>query len=225
MSSDGNHDLAFKYPTGAYPDSPPATRSESAADIATAFHNMSIHTPARLSPNGATAQAKEVVYAVSFPSETVIRDAHHFSLAQGATTGGSMTSGPTQLQPTQSRVHTSNEQSDNEDDLSICPICTSEQAYCHCPATSLHTSPPPLPIPPQTSSPQHMGQIELNREQAEALVARLTASLDTHHENPVMVSREREPPPEYPEGSRGVAPELAAQGVEVLDIPVGGRQN
>jgi hypothetical protein len=70
-----------------------------------------------------------------------------------------------------------------------------------------------------------VGQIELNREQAEALVARLAASLDVHHENPVVIQGEREPPPEYPAGSRGVDPELAAQGVEVLDVPVGRRQN
>jgi hypothetical protein len=70
-----------------------------------------------------------------------------------------------------------------------------------------------------------MGQIELNREQAEALVARLAASLDAHHENPAEIQGEREPPPEYPTGSRGVEPELAVQGVEVLDIPVGGCQN
>jgi hypothetical protein len=70
-----------------------------------------------------------------------------------------------------------------------------------------------------------MGQIELNREQAEALVTRLTASLDVHRENPAEIQGEREPPPKYPAGSRGVEPELAAQGVEVLDIPIGGRQN
>jgi hypothetical protein len=70
-----------------------------------------------------------------------------------------------------------------------------------------------------------VGQIELNREQAEALVARLTTSLDAHRENPSAVPGEREPPPKYPAGARGVAPELAAQGVKILDIPVGGRQN
>jgi hypothetical protein len=45
-----------------------------------------------------------------------------------------------------------------------------------------------------------------------------------HRENSVEVQGEREPPPKYPAGSRGVEPELAAQ-VEVLDIPVGGCQN
>jgi hypothetical protein len=70
-----------------------------------------------------------------------------------------------------------------------------------------------------------VGQIELNREQAEVLVARLAASLDAHREDPTEVPGEREPPPEYPKGSRSIEPELAAQGVEVLDIPVGGRQN
>jgi hypothetical protein len=70
-----------------------------------------------------------------------------------------------------------------------------------------------------------MGQIKLNREQAKALVARLATSLDMHHEDPSEVPGEREPPPDYPAGSRGVEPELAAQGVEILDIPVGGRQN
>jgi hypothetical protein len=58
MSSDGNDDLALKYPTGAYPDSPLAVGSESATDITAAFHHMSIHTPARLSPDRAAAQAK-----------------------------------------------------------------------------------------------------------------------------------------------------------------------
>jgi hypothetical protein len=225
MSSDGNHDLAHEYPTRAYPDSPLAVGSESAADIAAAFHQMSIHTPARLSPNGAAIQAKEVVYAVSFPDEAVIRDAHRFSLAPGTTTGGSTMSGLTQPQPTRSGEDTRSERSADEDDLSICPICTSERAYCHCTSNPSSTSPAPLPIPPRTSLPQRMGQIELNREQAEALVTRLTASLDVHRENPAEIQGEREPPPKYPAGSRGVEPELAAQGVEVLDIPIGGRQN
>jgi hypothetical protein len=70
-----------------------------------------------------------------------------------------------------------------------------------------------------------VGQIELNREQAEALVARLAASLDAHRENPAEVQGEREPPPKYPTGSWGVEPELAAQGVKILDVPTGGRQN
>jgi hypothetical protein len=72
---------------------------------------------------------------------------------------------------------------------------------------------------------QCVKQIELNREQAEALVTQLVASLNTHCEDPTEIQGEREPPPEYPAGSRGVEPELAAQGVEVLDIPVGGCQN
>jgi hypothetical protein len=70
-----------------------------------------------------------------------------------------------------------------------------------------------------------MGQIELNREQAEALVTQLAASLKVHSENPTAIPGEREPPPEYPKGAWGVEPELAAQGVEVLDIPIGGHQN
>jgi hypothetical protein len=44
-----------------------------------------------------------------------------------------------------------------------------------------------------------VGQIELNREQAEALVARLAASLDAHCENPAEVQGEREPPPNTPQ--------------------------
>jgi hypothetical protein len=68
-------------------------------------------------------------------------------------------------------------------------------------------------------------QIELNRQQAEALVTRLAASLDAHRENPTEIQGEGELPPEYPARSRGVAPELAPQGVEILDIPTGGRQN
>jgi hypothetical protein len=70
-----------------------------------------------------------------------------------------------------------------------------------------------------------VGQIELNCEQAKVLVARLAASLNVHRENPAAVQGEREPPPEYPAGSRGVEPELAAQGVEILDITVGRCQN
>jgi hypothetical protein len=225
MSSDADSTLPYEYPVGAYADSPLGLGSNTAADIANAFHNMSIHTPARLSPDRAAAQAKEVIYVVSFPDKPVIRDAHHFSLAQGATTGGSMEAGLTQSQPNSSQILACDESSDNEDDLSICPICTSERAYCHCPSNPSPTSPTPLPIPPQTTSPRHVGQIELNREQAKALVARLAASLDAHRENPAEVQGEREPPPEYPTGSRGVEPELAAQGVKVLDIPVGRRQN
>jgi hypothetical protein len=133
--------------------------------------------------------------------------------------------GPAQLQPSARQVTARDEPSDLDDDLSICPICTSERAYCHCQPHPSSTSPSPLPIPPQPTSPQHVGQIELNCMQAEALVTRLAASLNAHCENPAEVQGEREPPPEYPKGSRGVKPELAAQGVEVLDIPVGRHQN
>jgi hypothetical protein len=225
MSSDADSTLPYEYPTGAYGDNSLGLGSDTAADIANAFHRMSIHTPARLSPNGAAVQAEEVVYVVSFPDEAVIRDAHRFSLASGAALGGASETGVTQLQQTQQGDDPCPVTSDDDDDLSICPLCTSEQAYCHCQPNPVTMSPPPLPIPPRPTSPRHMGQIELNREQAEALVARLAASLDAHHENPAEIQGEREPPPEYPAGSRGVEPELTVQGVEVLDIPVGGCQN
>jgi hypothetical protein len=225
MSSDADSTLPYEYPTGAYGDDALGLGSDTAADIANAFHCMSIHTPARLSPNGAAVQAEEVVYAVSFPNETVIRDAHCFSLASGADLGSALEAGPMQPQPAQQRDDPRPVTSDDDDDLSICPICTSERAYCHCPPNPMAVSPSPLPIPPRPTSPRHVGQIELNREQAEALVTRLAASLNTHCENPAEIQGEREPPPDYPTGSRGVAPKLAMQGVEVLDIPVGGRQN
>jgi hypothetical protein len=199
MSSDADSTLPYEYPTGAYPNSPLAIGSESAANIAAAFHQMSIHTPARLSPDGTATQAEEVVYAVSFPNETVFRDANHFSLALGATTSSSAMTGLTQPQPASSGEDTRHEQSDNKDDLSICPICTSERAYCHCPSNPLSTLPPPLPIPPQSSSPWRMGQIELNREQAKALVARLATSLDVHHEDPSAVQGEENLPLNTPQ--------------------------
>jgi hypothetical protein len=225
MSSDADSTLPNKYPTGAYGDNTLSLGSNTAADITNAFHRMSIHTPARLSPNSAAIQAKEVVYVVSFPNEAVIRDAHRFSLALGENPGSASEAGPTQSQQTQHGDDPHPITSDDDDDLSICPICTSEQAYCHCQPNPSSTLPPPLPIPPRPTSPQRMGQIELNREQAEVLVARLAASLDAHHENTIEIQGEREPPPEYPTGSRGVEPELTTQEVEVLDIPVGGRQN
>jgi hypothetical protein len=217
MSSDADSTLPYEYPTGAMADSPLGLGSDTAADIANAFHHMSIHTPARLSPDGAAVQANKVVYAVSFPKDPVIRDVHRFSLAQGTTTGSPMEARRMQSQPSPSWVTTRHESSDNEDDLTICPVCTSERAYCHCQPNATSTSPSPLPIPPRPTSPRCVGQIELNREQAEALVTRLAASLDAHRENPIAIQGEREPPPEYPTGSRGVDPELAAQGVEVLD--------
>jgi hypothetical protein len=225
MSSDADSTLPYEYPTGAFADSPLGLGSDTAADIANAFHHMSIHTPTRLSPDRAAVQAEEVVYAVSFPDDPVIRDVHRFSVASGTITGGPTEAGPAQSQPSARQVTAHDEPSDLDDDLSICPICTSERAYCHCQPHPSSTSPSPLPIPPQPTSPRHVGQIELNRMQAEALVTRLAASLDAHCENPAEVQGEREPPPEYPEGSRGVEPELTAQGVEVLDIPVGRRQN
>jgi hypothetical protein len=178
MSSDADSTLPYEYPTGAVADSPLGLGSDTAANIANTFHNTSIHTPARLSPDSTAIQAEEVVYMVSFPDNPVIRDVHCFSLAQGAATGGSAEAGTAQPQPTQSRAIACHKSSDDEDDLDICPLCTSEQAYCHCPPLPLSTSPAPLPIPPQPTLPQHVGQIELNCEQAKALVARLAASLD-----------------------------------------------
>jgi hypothetical protein len=225
MSSDADSTLPFEYPTGAYGDDSLGLGPDTATNIANAFHHMSIHTPTRLSPDGATIQAEEVVYAVSFPNEAVIRDAHRFSLASGADLGGTSEAGPMQPQQTQQRDDSCPVASDDDDDLSICPICTSKCAYCHCQPDPTTTSPPPLPIPPQPTSPWRVGQIELNREQAKALVAQLAASLNVHHENPAAIQGEREPPPDYPAGSRGVKPELTTQGVEILDIPVGGRQN
>jgi hypothetical protein len=225
MSSDADSTLPYEYPTGAYGDDSLGLGSDTATDIADAFHQMSIHTPARLLPDGAAIQAEEVVYAVSFPNETVIRDAHRFSLAPGATSGGVSEARSMQPQSTQQGDDPCPITSDDDDDLSICPICTSERAYCNCPPNPTNMSPPPLPIPPRPTSPQRVGQVELNREQAEALVARLAASLNMHCENPSVVQGEREPPPEYPAESWGVEPRLAAQGVEVLDIPTGGRQN
>jgi hypothetical protein len=225
MSSDADSTLPYEYPTGAYGDNSLGLGSDTAADIANAFHRMSIHTPARLSPNSAAVQAEEVVYALSFPDETVIRDVHHFSLASGADLGGASEAGPTQPQLTQQGDDSRPVDSDNDDDLSICPICTSEQAYCHCQPDPTTTSPPPLPIPPRPTSPRRVGQIELNCQQAEALVTQLATSLDAHCEDPAEIQGEREPPPKYPAGSRGVEPELAVQGVEILDIPTGGHQN
>jgi hypothetical protein len=225
MSSDADSTLPYEYPTGAYGDDSLGLGPDTAADIANAFHRMSIHTPARLLPNGATVQAKEVVYVVSFPDEAVIRDAHRFSLASGTAPGGASGARLMQSQPTQQGDDSHPITSDDDDDLSICPICTSEWAYCHCQPNPMSTSPPPLPIPPRSASPQCVGQIELNHEQAKALVTQLAASLDAHRENPAEIPGEREPPPDYPTGSRGVKPILAAQGVEVLDIPVGGHQN
>jgi hypothetical protein len=225
MSSDADSTLPYEHPTGAYGDDSLGLGSDTAANIANAFHRMSIHTPARLSPDGAAIQAEEVVYALSFPDETVIRDAHRFSLASGADLGGTSETGSLQQQPTQQGDDPCPVTSDDDDDLQICPICTSEQAYCHCQPNPTTTSPPPLPIPPRSTSPRRVGQIELNREQAEALVARLAASLDAHCEDPTEVQGEREPPPKYPAESQGVAPDLAAQGVEILDVPTGGHQN
>jgi hypothetical protein len=225
MSSDADSTLPYEYPTGAYGSDSLALGSDTAADIADAFHHMSIHTPTRLSPDGAAVQAEEIVYAVSFPDETVIRDAHRFSLALGTVTRGSMEAGPAQPQQDQQGDDSHPVASDDDDDLSICPICTSERAYCHCTPNPTTTSPAPLPIPPRPTSPRHVGQIELNCEQAEALVARLAASLDAHRENPTEIQGDREPPLDYPTGSRGVEPVLATQGVEVLDVPIGGRQN
>jgi hypothetical protein len=123
MSSDADSTLPYEYPTGAFADSPLGLGSDTAADIANTFHNMSIHTPARLSPDGAAVQAEEVIYAVSFPNDPVIRDAHRFSLAPGAAIGGPTEARPTQSQPNPSRATAHNKSSDNKDDLSICPIC------------------------------------------------------------------------------------------------------
>jgi hypothetical protein len=148
MSSDADSTLPYEYPTGAYGDDSLGLGSDTAADIANAFHRMSIHTPARLSPNGAAVQAEEVVYVVLFPDEAVIRDAHHFSLASGAALGGASETGVTQLQQTQQGDDPRPVTSDDDDDLSICPLCTSEQAYCHCQPNPVTMSPPPLPIPP-----------------------------------------------------------------------------
>jgi hypothetical protein len=148
MSSDADSTLPYEHPTGAYGDDSLGLGSDTAADITNAFHCMSIHTPARLSPDGAAIQAEEVVYAVSFPDEAVIRGAHRFSLASGANLGSVSEAGPMQPQQTQQRDDPRPVTSDDDDDLSICPICTSKRAYCHCQPNPASASPPPLPIPP-----------------------------------------------------------------------------
>jgi hypothetical protein len=148
MSSDADSTLPYKYPTGAHGDDSLGLGSDTAADIANAFHHMSIHTPTRLSPDSAAIQAEEVVYVVSFPDEAVTRDAHRFSLASGANPGSASEAGPTQPHQTQQGDDPRPVASDNDDNLSICPICTSERAYCHCQPNPASTSPSPLPIPP-----------------------------------------------------------------------------
>jgi hypothetical protein len=117
MSSDADSTLPYEYPTGAYGDGSLGLGSDTAADIANAFHHMSIHTAARLSPDGAAVQANEVVYALLFPDETVIRDAHRFSLASGADLGGTSETGPPQQQPTQQGDDPRPVASDNDDNL------------------------------------------------------------------------------------------------------------
>jgi hypothetical protein len=148
MSSEADSTLPYEYPTGAHGDDSLGLGPDTAADIANAFHRMSIHTPARLSPDSAAVQAEETVYAILFPNEPVIRDAHRFSLVSGADLGGASEAGPVQPELTQQGDDSRPVASDDDDNLSICPIYTSERAYCHCQPNPTTTSPSPLPIPP-----------------------------------------------------------------------------
>jgi hypothetical protein len=110
--------------TAATPFSPrPCTLSAEAAEVTNTFQTMSIHIPARLTPEGITNEpiTEENLYEVSVPQQTVVGYEDHSGMASETTTGGQTVMGSEEL--TVSRHQSSSHGSSAHNDLSPCPQC------------------------------------------------------------------------------------------------------
>jgi hypothetical protein len=255
MSSDGDNDLAYEYPTGAYDDTTardehlddthraivdaaanytagqlrrltqpalldepfvpldpsaapfePRSPSPSAQSITNAFRQLSIHTPARLTPDGAAAAAiiEAHPYEVSVPASAVVGNEDSESLASGAPRAS-----PAAVRREESTTHHSGTRSRSTSvpDNTHCPRCDGPREYCHGhspidnPTLPVPAPPTPLPVPAPTLPTHRVATFNLNRAQAEALAARLATALQQDGQDPAEV------PPPYPieaEATQGV---------------------
>jgi hypothetical protein len=131
--------------TTAPPFSPrPCTLSAEAADIANAFQAMSIHTPARQSPNATTTNTsnlvEEGVYEVSIPQQNVVGYEDCTEMAPGTIATGQTMVGPEE--PTAGHNWLSSCGLSAHDNLSPGPQCREPREYCHD-----HNPPIPIPAP------------------------------------------------------------------------------
>jgi hypothetical protein len=175
----------------------PRSPSPSAQSIANAFRQLSIHTPARLTPDGAAvAEAVRThPYEVSVPATAVVGDADSESLASGAPRASSAT-----VRREEQMTHRSGTRSRSQSipDNTHCSRCDGPREYCHSHSpdgtTALPIPAPPTPIPvPAPALPTHrVATFNLNCDQAEALAARLAVALQQDGQNPTEV------PPPYP---------------------------
>jgi hypothetical protein len=262
MSSDGNNDLAYKYPAGAIGDSPiplsqelpvhspvpivdfttlqplnpstapfvprPVTASSSASDIATAFRQLRVHTPAPLTPDGQhTAQQANETFAVLFTPAKRRGDQTSIGLEPGAAIGSQEAVGV--MSTTTHRQRSDSNGSATAHDLRQCARCGEQKQnqYCHghtpvIPNPSLNL-PPRLPLRAPLQS-DGVARINLNRAQATALASNLLDALEDHEDTAAV-------PPPYDYGREfariiaeglGIEEAVAAQG---LGIRARGGQN
>jgi hypothetical protein len=121
----------------------PRSPSPSAQSIANAFRQLSIHTPARLTPNGAAAAeaSRTHPYEVSVPATAVVGDEDGERVASGAPRSG--TTAIRREEPTTHRSGT-HSRSTSIPDNTYCPRCAGPREYCHghSPSQRLHTPSP-----------------------------------------------------------------------------------
>jgi hypothetical protein len=154
----------------------PCTLSAEATEVTQAFRAMSIHTPARVSPDGSTtAPADENHYEVYVPEQNVVGYEDCSGMASGTAANGQETVGSTQQAAHHSRSHSITA---SLVDLTPYPQCREPRDYCH-----EHNPPVPIPKPiiplpvAEPSRPVCMATLSLNCEEAEVLAGRLATAL------------------------------------------------
>ena len=213
MSSDGRSDLALESGPGAYASNPTSPRSDTAAEIAEAFHLLSLG-----SNDDQQREPPASTFAIHFTPEGDAGDEDGPSMASGADIGGETEVGP--AQPAAREGRSSPHDSALGDDLAACVICGRLREYCHGHDTPA-LSPAPLPTRPRHAPARLVETFHLNRDQAAALATRLTRALQADDENTRAV-------PTYAQDradDTAAPPEYQARGSTSEGLGVPGRRN
>jgi hypothetical protein len=168
----------------------PRSPSPSAQSIANAFRQLSIHTPARLTPDGAAAAAiiGTHPYEVSVPASAVVGDEDSESLASGAPRAS-----PAAVRREESTTHHggTRSRSTSVPDNTHCPRCDGPREYCHGhspidnPTLPVPAPPTPLPVPAPALPTHRVATFNLNRAASRGV------GCSTRHCAPTRRSRSR----------------------------------
>jgi hypothetical protein len=166
----------------------PVTASSSASDVAAMFHQLRVHTPAPLTPDGqrAAQQAAEM-FAVSYTPAERQGDQTSAGLEPGTASQSEATLGAPSA-----TTHISwapSYDSTTTDDLQCCARCGEQHQYCHghtpvIPNPSLDLLPAQPRVPVSGSVPTHrVARVNLNRAQATALATNLINALENNQDS------------------------------------------